>query len=518
LRGRYRLVTHQLTMAPRLATRRCRNAASRAVRALPEPTRAWMGGVIAWRERLRGAPPICDWSTPFIGSRGASHGLAQMIGATDPAPRSEEVGPLPLAHRRGQVDAVPALRCLLVTSRLDAGGIEEVVAFLARRLPARGVRTAVLHATSEADREGHALGRVGRMLQLSGVEVHRADATEAPAWIERWCPNVISAHGAPKWVFDIARRSGIPYVDNLHGMYTLFGADWRWHSQATPGRELSAVVAVSELLRQDYLRNNQGFPAERIVTIPNGIDDERRSRGDRFIARQQLGLTNEYLFVSLARQCLQKNTYGLVTAFGQLARHRPEAHLVIAGRVDDSRYYRNVLKLRDGMPCQDRVHLRDHLASPVDLLAAADGFVLDSFFEGWSLAPMEALSAGLPVVLSDVGGAREQVGDAPARGYVVTNPLGDPLRVGWDSVAGARFRPQANCDELVSAMERLVANRDAYLSNRAELAAESASRFSAEACLARHTAVLSAAAAQNAFPTANDGAPCVVGGSTVPIR
>jgi glycosyltransferase involved in cell wall biosynthesis len=502
----------------RKAAQRCRNAASRAMRSLPQSTRAWINGIIARREGWREAPPIRDWSTPLIGPNGDSHGLAQMIGATDPAPRPDEAGPLLLPHNGGFGGEVPALRCLLVTSRLDAGGIEEVVAFLARRLPTRGLRTAVLHATPESDPEEQALGRIGRMLQLSGIEVHKADAKGAPGWIERWRPNVISAHGAPSWVFDIARRTGVPYVDNLHGMYRLFGADWRWHSHATPGRDLSAVVAVSELVRRDYLCNNPGFTAERIVMIPNGVDDERRSRGDRSLARERLGLTGEYLFVSLARHCLQKNTYGLVTAFGQLARHRPEAHLVIAGRVDDSRYYRNVLKLRDGMSCRDRVHVRDHIASPADLLAAADGFVLDSFFEGWSLAAMEALFAGVPVVLSDVGGAREQVGDDPSRGYLVSNPLGDPLNVDWESVAAVRFRPQVNCDELASAMELLVANRDAYLSNCAELATESASRFSADACLVRHAAVLSAVAAGNALPTADDGARCVVGGPPVPTR
>ena len=53
---------------------------------------------------------------------------------------------------------------------------------------------------------------------------------------------------------------------------------------------------------------------------------------------------------------------------------------------------------------------------PPHLLAAADGFVLDSFFEGWSLASMEALFAGVPMVLSEVGGAREQIGDDPSVG------------------------------------------------------------------------------------------------------
>lgn len=138
--------------------------------------------------------------------------------------------------------------------------------------------------------------------------------------------------------------------------------------------------------------------------------------------------------------------------------------------------------------------MRNHASAPATLLAAADVFVLDSFFEGWSLASMEALFAGLPVVLSEVGGAREQIGDTPERGYLVANPLGDPLAVNWESMAAARFRPQANRDALVAAMDSLIAEREHYLSNRSRLATESATRFSADTCLAKHTAVLTAVA------------------------
>ena len=202
----------------------------------------------------------------------------------------------------------------------------------------------------------------------------------------------------------------------------------------------------------------------------------------------------------MSRHCLQKNTYGLLTAFGDLAQHHPEAHLVVAGKVVDPRYSRHVLRLRESLPCRDRIHLRSHLADPASLLAAADGFVLNSFFEGWPLASMEALFAGLPVVISDVGGAREQMGSDPARGHLVGNPLGDALRVDWESMRMARYRRQANRDELVTAMRQLVENRQHYLHDRAGLAAESAARFSADTCIARHAAVLRAVAAGADLP------------------
>jgi glycosyltransferase involved in cell wall biosynthesis len=388
----------------------------------------------------------------------------------------------------------PILRCLLVTPTLDAGGIQEVVAFLARRLPSLGWQTAVLCTSHDALVDGQLTGVVAQRLRSDGVEVLGADERRALEWARQWRPDVISAHGAPAWVFALAGRLGVPYVDNLHSLNRLVGRDWRWHTDGLRSGKLVCVVAVSNLLRRQQLACNPGFPPERVITIPNGVDDERFAGHDRTAVRDWLGITGQYLFVSLGRYCMQKNSYGLITAFGDLARRRPEAHLVIAGKISEPRYYRRILQLRDRMACRDRIHLRDNIQAPARLLAAADGFVLDSFFEGWPLASMEALFTGLPVVISDVSGAQEQVGGESARGYVVDNPLGNPLMADWASSAAAQYRPHANRDELAAAMALLVENRDDYLSNRDHLAAESAVRFGSAMWLARHAAVLRAAA------------------------
>jgi glycosyltransferase involved in cell wall biosynthesis len=453
-----------------------------------------------WYEGLRSAPSIDDWSSPLLVARPPSAGMPG-ISASDltagvksrltPEVRTGQQRPPRLYTPRLDGSGMSTMRCLLVTSVLNVGGLEEVVATLARRLPEFGIHTAVLDVQSHPSSNGQPRGYLGQVLHDDGIEVHETDEAGADSWISCWRPDVLSAHGPlPGGVLASANHLSIPYIETLHGMHDLFGADWR--AEAVRAAKISAIVSVSELVRLQYLTGNPGFPSARIVTVPNGVDDERRRGQDRARARERLGLRDEYLFVSLSRHCLQKNTYGLLTAFSDLARHHPGAHLVVAGKLVDPRYSRRVLRMRAGLPCRDRIHLRSHLADPASLLAAADGFVLNSFFEGWPLASMEALFAGLPVVISDVGGAREQMGSDPARGYLVSNPLGDSLRVDWESMRTARYRTQANRGELVTAMRRLVDDRQDYLSNRTFLAAESAARFSADTFLARHAAVLRA--------------------------
>jgi glycosyltransferase involved in cell wall biosynthesis len=112
---------------------------------------------------------------------------------------------------------------------------------------------------------------------------------------------------------------------------------------------------------------------------------------------------------------------------------------------------------------------------------------------------MEALASGVPVVMSDVGGAREQL-DGVARGYLVANPAGDADLLDWDTISSMRFRAQGNKDELVHAMSTVVSESDLWARRRLKLSAESRSRFPSLLCLERHAQVLSAVARGAAIP------------------
>ena len=118
-----------------------------------------------------------------------------------------------------------------------------------------------------------------------------------------------------------------------------------------------------------------------------------------------------------------------------------------ADDLGEAAYFAQTLALRDRLASRGRIHLRGPVDRPGVLLAAADALVLDSFAEGWPMAnTMEALCLGLPVVMADVAGALEQVGDGSTdRGIRVPNPLGDPLLAEWESIArrSMRTRPTA---------------------------------------------------------------------------
>src|SRR5262249_41859264 len=164
--------------------------------------------------------------------------------------------------------------------------MDEMVAFLARRLRSHGLRTAVL--LTPATPKHDVKTRLAPMLSAAGVEVVVAPEPTARQWVRRWAPDVISAHEDPSWVLDEARAMGVLYVKVLHGTFSLFESDWT--AEAERSRDMAAIVAVSEIVRHQYLRGVPTFPRERIVTIPNGVDDQRRVPHDRPAARAALGL------------------------------------------------------------------------------------------------------------------------------------------------------------------------------------------------------------------------------------
>ncbi len=442
------------------------------------------------------AGPSEDWSVPLIAGRSGAD-LEALPRLAPAAPLAEKPAP-PVAERPAthSATATATVRCVVAIEVLDVGGMDEMAAFLGRRLPEFGIQTTVVyHSGQEAGYTGEA-GRLVRALTEAGVDLQRLDPDNAQEFLARHRPDVISAHGAPQWLLDAAVAVGVPWVETLHGMHHFLHRD-SWAPEEVRAKGIAAQIAVSEMVRRQYLARVPSFPADRLVTIPNGVDEHRISTVDRAAARAALGLEEEVLLVSLARYGLQKNTYGLLTAFAKAA--RPQTHLLIAGRADDALYYEQVRHHADSLPCAERIHLRGHCANPTALLAAADVFVLGSFFEGWSLASMEALVMGVPVVMPDVGGAREQL-DGVGRGVLVANPAGDAERLDWEIISDLRFRPQPNEEELVKALETVLDEVPAFAARRDELAAQARAAFPATLCLQRHAQVLRAVAMNQPLP------------------
>lgn len=177
-------------------------------------------------------------------------------------------------------------------------------------------------------------------------------------------------------------------------------------------RRLDKVIAVSEGVRQDILRNNWGLNPDKVVTIHNGIDPTPFLADlPRSVARQELlpAGGDGCWFGTLGRLSEVKNQRTLLRAFARVVAVKPEVRLFLAGRGELEEELRS---LANSLGLAEQVVFLGFRRDVPLVLRALDVFVLPSLREGLPLSLMEAMCSGLPAVASRVGGIPELFGDA----------------------------------------------------------------------------------------------------------
>lgn len=251
----------------------------------------------------------------------------------------------------------------------------------------------------------------------------------------------------------------VPLLGRMNGTKTVFvlhGCEWYtmpevfWPTERLFGRaRMTAIVKASDLVisvsravAREVVKAT-GFPEEKFRIVHNAanagftpIDDPERLRA----VREKYDLPAEFmLFVGGLYP--QKNFSRLLTALDAV-RDRIPHHLVAAG---DMRWRTrpDIERMRE-LGLEDRVHLigwveHEDLAALYNL---ATGFVLPSFFESCSVALLEAIATGCPVIAASTGGNPEVTGDAAVYvdPYDVDDIAGALLRVGTDAGLRATLR------------------------------------------------------------------------------
>lgn len=179
--------------------------------------------------------------------------------------------------------------------------------------------------------------------------------------------------------------------------------------------EPDQVLAVSEHWRAE-LRNVYDLDAR---VVHNGVDTRRFGTPPMpaRTLRAPLGAEQRFVFLAVGGLEPRKGSYELIEALGRLRqRFDPPPMLVVLGghSFQDHRPYRDRVMAR-----AQEVGLDDDLAilgtvSDDELIGwyhAADAFAFPSVKEGWGLAVLEAMAAGLPVVASDIPVFREYLTD-----------------------------------------------------------------------------------------------------------
>ena len=213
-----------------------------------------------------------------------------------------------------------------------------------------------------------------------------------------------------------AKVARIPHVGTLHDSYTLLERPIWFRVLRLLSYNGTQLVAVSDQLRQLVARSSN-LPPGRPRTIYNGLELRTPSSGTRDKVRQELGIADgETVVCSVGRLVALKRHELLIRAAIE-ASATDRIRLLIVGEGEE----REALEaLIHQLNAASVVSLLGFQSDVQSILGASDIFALTSSTEGLSCSIMEAMVAGLPCVVSDVGGNRELI-QTPAQGLVLPN-------------------------------------------------------------------------------------------------
>lgn len=362
------------------------------------------------------------------------------------------------------------LRVTQIVFDLDGGGMETLVQSMADTWAGTELEMSVITLSGRIGRTGEAVRN--RVDQFHVLGLTRGLSMIAPTQLVRAIratrPDVVHLHTGAWYKSALAARlAGVPRV-----VYTEHGREHddpllaRWQDRLA-SRWTDAVVAVSRRLH-DYLIRTVGVRAERVVTIPSGVDTARFSPGTASTAlRESLGIpTGALVLGSVGRLERVKAYERLVGVYAALRRRAPQVPLVLVLFGDGAE--RDVIaREADRLGVRDGVRLPGWTESPVDGYRLLDVFAMTSRSEGMSVSLMEAMACGACPVVTDVGSNADVLGETLTR-HVVPDGDADALlatlteclaSAGTRRAAGARARDAAvarhGLMQMLDAYERL---------------------------------------------------------------
>jgi len=223
------------------------------------------------------------------------------------------------------------------------------------------------------------------------------------------------------------------------------------------------VHAVSQFVADEVV-STFDVDASRVHVVANGVDTV--AAGDAAAGRARAGGDRYVLAIGTIEP--RKDLPSLVRAFDELAADDGELRLVVAGQ--DGWGAAAFTDAVTGARHRDRVVRTGFVddRTRADLLAGASVFAYPSKYEGFGLAPLEAMASGVPVVTTSAGALPEVLGDAAllvapgdvgalrdAIGTVLTDSRRRDALITAGRARAARFSWDACADGLVALYQRL---------------------------------------------------------------
>jgi colanic acid/amylovoran biosynthesis glycosyltransferase len=241
-----------------------------------------------------------------------------------------------------------------------------------------------------------------------------AAAVDLVRWAAQTGINHVHGHSCANSAHILAlahRLAGLSYSLTLHGDLSVYGSDHR-----SKMKNAAFICAVGDHLVKQ-IQENANKP--NVIVTCMGVETEELAK----LGRERSYLRDQLHAVTVARLHSAKGHFHALAAVNRVHRSGKKIHYTIAG---DGPYRESIVSKIHELGLENQVTLSGSLSETEvhKLLSRADVFLLPSTGAGeaWPVSVMEAMGAGLPVIVSVIGATREMITPGE-NGFLV--PQGD---------------------------------------------------------------------------------------------
>ena len=299
-------------------------------------------------------------------------------------------------------------RIVFVITGLGLGGAETQVLELAKRLHARGWPISVVSMV-EPQILAERFTEAGMEVEYLGMKAGVPDPMgllRLALILRRRRPVIVHSHmvHANLLVRAVRMLVQIPVVVcTTHSI--IEGARWREWAYRLTDRFATLTTAISKAAVDRYVQV-RAVPQNRLRFLPNGVDLQRfhPDQHSRAAKRAELRLGSHFAWLAVGRFVQAKNYELMLRAFASA--RSPNARLIIAG---DGPLRLQMEDLASHLSISSQVQFLGARNDIMQLMNAADAYVMSSDWEGMPMVLLEASATGLPIVATRVGGNAEVV-------------------------------------------------------------------------------------------------------------
>ncbi len=356
-------------------------------------------------------------------------------------------------------------KVIQLVNSLEDGGLEQIVIDLHHELIKQGYESRLCIWSEK-------VGPIARQIQdFSKLEIIAGKKKELLKYLLKERPKIINYHHSTVGVRYL-KYTGIKRIYTMHNVYT-----WLNHVEARRYykhlTKMNMVVAVSESVKEYYLfrTSYMGIRNPGVTVIENAVNLN-------FVPVKAIETKNDRRIelISIANFYPTKALFGIFGLIEAAASHGLELHVGVAGSPSNQNYFNKFVEFYEAFEFRERIHLLGPVEHSELLNICAtdryDAFLSLSLQEGCSIALLEAIGIGLPIITTKTGNSSELsekwnsifVADTPYKSI-------QSLRSETIELLGHQVKP-ANLDSVIGQLSKFYYSKNFYQESAMNQASE----------------------------------------------